>query len=159
MSDWSAEKEEKNWIKHRIWFEEADTIFDDPLIIVIDDPDHSNEEDRYIAIGQSDYGRLIVLSYTVRGDGEPWLISAREAEPRERRRYVGTDTLRDGDEMRTYYDFSEGVRGKHYRGRSRTLRSYGIEMDVAEHFPTSEDVNRALRMLIAEGRVPKRRNE
>ena len=64
-------------------------------------------------------------------------------------------TMRDGDDdMRPYYDFSGGVRGKHYQGGSRTMVGYGIEEEIAAYFPTNEDVNNALRLLIAEGRVP-----
>ena len=82
----------------------------------------------------------MVVSYTIRND-EPWLISARMAEARE---------------LRPFYDFSKGVRGKHFRGRPRTMVSYGIDAEIAAYFPTSEDVNKALRTLIEEGRVPVR---
>ena len=64
------------------------------------------------------------------------------------------DSIRDEDEMRSYYDFGGGVRGKHYRGRPRTMVSYGVEAEIAAYFPTDEDLNNALRMLISEGRVP-----
>src|SRR6185369_6255084 len=104
-----------NWCKHHVHYEEAFTIFEDPFIAVIDDPDHSVVENRYVAVGQTNQGRLVVVTYTIRND-EPWLITAREAEPRERRRHM-SGKVRDGDEMRPYYDFSNGVRGKHYQGR------------------------------------------
>jgi uncharacterized DUF497 family protein len=157
-SRWNDDKDEANWKKHHVRFKEADTIFDDPLIVAIDDPEHSHEEDRYLAIGETKRKRLVVVLYTIRDD-EQWLISARDAETRERRRYMSGDSIPDEDEMRPYYDFSAGVRGKHYRGRPRTMVSYGIDAEVAAHFPTDEDVNNALRMLIAEGRVPEPREK
>lgn len=154
-SRWNDEKDEANLRKHGIRFEEAITVFDDPLIVVIDDPEHSHGESRFLAMGATDERRLVVVSYTIRND-DLWLISARPAEARERRRYMAGDSIRDEDEMRPYYDFSNGVRGKHYRGRPRTMVSYGIDAELAAYFPTSEDVNRALRMLVDEGRVPVR---
>lgn len=152
-SRWNEAKDEANWTKHQIRFAEADAIFDDPLIVVINDPEHSDDENRYLAIGETKHRRVVVVSYTIRDD-EQWLISARVAEPRERRRYMAGDSIRDEDEMRSYYDFSGGVRGKHYRGRPRTMVSYGVEAEIAAYFPTDEDLNNALRMLISEGRVP-----
>ena len=154
-SRWNDGKNESNWQKHGVSFEEADTVFDDSLIIVIDDPEHSHEEDRYVAIGATCEHRLVVVSYTIRND-EPWLISARMAEARERKKYMGADSINDGGDIRPFYDFSGGVRGKHFRGRSRTMVSYGIDAEIAAYFPTSEDVNKALRTLIEEGRVPVR---
>ena len=154
-SRWNDIKNEINFQKHGISFEEAETIFNDPLIIVIDDPEHSYEENRYVAIGATCERRLVVVAYTIRND-ESWLISARMAEARERKKYMGADSINDGGDMRPYYDFSDGVRGKHFRGRDRTMVSYGIEAEIAAYFPTNEDVNRALRMLIEEGRVPVR---
>jgi len=153
-SRWNDAKNEINFQKHGISFEEADTVFDDQLILVIDDPEHSDEENRHVAIGATCERRVVVVSYTIRND-EPWLISARMAEARERKKYMGADSINDGD-IRPFYDFSKGVRGKHFRGRSRTMVSYGIEAEIAAYFPTSEDVNNALRTLIAEGRVPVR---
>jgi uncharacterized DUF497 family protein len=154
-SRWNDGKNEINFQKHGISFEEADSVFDDPLIIVIDDPEHSYEENRHVAIGATCERRLVVVSYTIRND-EPWLISARTAEARERKKYMAADSINDGGDIRPYYDFSGGVRGKHFRGRDRTMVSYGIDAEIAAYFPTSEDVNKALRMLIEEGRVPVR---
>jgi uncharacterized DUF497 family protein len=153
-SRWNDGKNEINFQKHGISFEEADSVFDDPLILVIDDPEHSWEENRHVAIGATCERRLVVVSYTIRND-ESWLISARMAEARERKKYMGADSINDGD-IRPYYDFSGGVRSKHFRGRDRTMVSYGIDAEIAAYFPTSEDVNKALRTLIEEGRVPVR---
>lgn len=67
-------------------FEEAKTVFDDPLYIDFYDPDHSDGEDRYIMMGMSRQSRLLLVAYTERGDGIR-LISAREATRAERKTY------------------------------------------------------------------------
>ena len=67
-------------------FEEAKTVFDDLSYIDFYDPDHSIDEDHYIIIGESRQGRLLIVSYTERGNIIR-LISAREAIPRERKVY------------------------------------------------------------------------
>lgn len=81
--DWDETKAEKNLLKHGISFEEATTVFDDPLYVDFYDPDHSDDEERYIIIGQSQQHRLLLVSYTER-ETSIRLISAREAKRRER---------------------------------------------------------------------------
>ena len=72
--------------KHGVTFEEAQTVFEDDLFVVFDDPDHSDHEKRYLIMGQSREGRLLVVSYTERSR-QVRLISARPATRRERRAY------------------------------------------------------------------------
>ncbi len=84
--EWDEEKAEANLGKHGVSFDEARTVFDDPLYVDFYDPDHSYEEHRYIIIGHSRQGRLLLVSYTERGDVLR-LISSREATPAERRTY------------------------------------------------------------------------
>ena len=84
--EWNEEKAEANLAKHGIAFDEAKTIFDDPLYIEFYDPDHSEDEDRFIMIGQSVQNRLLVVSYTDRNDNIR-LISAREATRMEKKVY------------------------------------------------------------------------
>jgi hypothetical protein len=84
--EWDEEKAAANLAKHGVSFEEARTIFDDPLYVDFYDPDHSSEEHRYIIIGESRQGRLLVASYTERG-GVTRLISAREVTRSEREAY------------------------------------------------------------------------
>lgn len=86
--EWNEEKAEKNLAKHRVAFDEATTVFDDPLHVDFYDPDHSDEEERYLIVGRSRRGRLLILSYMERGAAVR-LISAREATPAERRTYEG----------------------------------------------------------------------
>lgn len=84
--EWHSEKAASNFKKHKIEFEEARTSFDDPLFIAFEDPDHSVEENRFILMGESLEGRLLVVCYTMRGDIIR-LISARKATRAERRYY------------------------------------------------------------------------
>lgn len=65
---------------------EAISVFGDQLEITIPDPDHSESEFRFLSLGCSDQGRLLVVAYTER-QGRVRLISAREAAPRERKKY------------------------------------------------------------------------
>ncbi len=61
--DWNRDKAKANLSKHGISFDEARTVFDDPLYIDFYDPDHSVDEERYIIVGQSQQRRLLVVSY------------------------------------------------------------------------------------------------
>ncbi|MCL1473085.1 BrnT family toxin [Argonema antarcticum] len=84
--EWNEEKARANVKKHSISFVEAATVFSDPFSVIIDDPLHSTEEYRFIAIGYSDRQRLLVVVYTEREDNIR-IISARVATSRERRTY------------------------------------------------------------------------
>jgi uncharacterized DUF497 family protein len=84
--EWDEKKAKQNLRKHRVPFDEAETVFDDPLSITIRDPDHSEAEERFIDIGQSDKGRILVVSYTERGL-RTRLIMARLATRAERKKY------------------------------------------------------------------------
>ena len=75
--EWDAEKAARNLQKHGVSFDEAGSVFGDPLYIDFYDPDHSDEEQRYIVIGLSNAGRLLLVSYTER-ETVIRLISARE---------------------------------------------------------------------------------
>lgn len=84
---WDPRKAGRNLAKHGVSFDEAKTVFDDDLFLVFEDPDHSAEESRYIIMGQSTQGRLLVVAYTERTDTIR-LISARRATRQERRVYA-----------------------------------------------------------------------
>ncbi len=83
---WDEEKAKANLKKHRVGFDEATTVFTDPFSMTIHDPDHSADEQRYIAIGSSDKGRVLVMVYIERGSTIR-IISCRKATPSERKRY------------------------------------------------------------------------
>jgi uncharacterized DUF497 family protein len=84
--EWDEEKAASNLAKHGVSFEEAKTIFDDPLYVDFYDPDHSFDEHRYIIIGASQQRRVLIVSYTDRDD-VCRLISAREVTRSERETY------------------------------------------------------------------------
>jgi uncharacterized DUF497 family protein len=84
--EWNENKAASNLSKHGVSFEEAKTVFDDPLYIDFYDPDHSENEERYLIVGESNRGRLLIVSYTERGDSIR-LISAREVTRTEREAY------------------------------------------------------------------------
>jgi len=84
--EWNPEKAISNRAKHNVSFEEASTVFGDPLSETFDDPDHSFEEQRFIIIGHSENGRLLFVSHT--DDGKTVrIISAREVISAERNQY------------------------------------------------------------------------
>ena len=85
--EWDPAKAASNQRKHGVSFAEASTIFGDPLELTVSDPDHSVGEDRYLSLGRSVVGRLLVISYTERERNRIRLISARLATPTERARY------------------------------------------------------------------------
>ena len=84
--EWDEKKAADNLADHGVSFEEAKTVFDHPLYVDFYDPDHSIGEHRFIIMGESRQGRLLMVSYTERGD-KLRLISARELTPAERRQY------------------------------------------------------------------------
>jgi len=84
--DWDDRKAEYNIEKHGVSFIEAATVFYDPLSVTFDDPDHSDEEDRFIVIGASAQARLLMVAHTDRGN-HIRIMSARTLKPRERRFY------------------------------------------------------------------------
>jgi uncharacterized DUF497 family protein len=87
--EWDPEKAASNLKKHGVAFTEAMTIFGDPFEVTIPDPDHSDDEFRFLSMGLSESNRLLVVAYTER-DQRTRIISAREASPQERREYEST---------------------------------------------------------------------
>lgn len=84
--EWDESKAASNRAKHCISFEEAATVFGDPLATTFDDPEHSMTEQRFITIGESRDGDILVVAHTSR-ENRIRIISAREATRRERRFY------------------------------------------------------------------------
>ncbi len=84
---WNSEKAASNARKHGVTFDEARTVFGDMLALDIDDPTHSQNERRFVIMGMSDRGRLIVVAYAEQDPETIRIISARPVQPRERRFY------------------------------------------------------------------------
>jgi len=87
--EWDPDKDVSNQKKHRVSFQEASTAFLDENGLLIDDPDHSEEEDRFILLGLSSSLRLLLVCHCYRAiDGTIRIISARKADRQERNEYV-----------------------------------------------------------------------
>ena len=84
--EWDPVKAQNNLTKHGVSFDEAATVFGDPLAVTIDDPDHSQDEQRFLTTGLSKRQRLVILAHADRG-GRVRMITAREATPAERKQY------------------------------------------------------------------------
>jgi hypothetical protein len=84
--EWNPQKAEANRRKHGVTFDEASSVFADPLSVAIPDPDHSEHEARMVLIGRSSAGSLLVVAHTEAGE-RIRLISARRASRREQRHY------------------------------------------------------------------------
>jgi uncharacterized protein len=86
--EWDPAKAAANERKHRVSFDEASTAFADPFARIIFDPDHSEEEDRFVLLGLSMVSRVLVVCHCYReGDQVIRLISARKADRHERNQY------------------------------------------------------------------------
>ena len=86
LFEWDEEKNKKNIVKHGIGFDEASSVFNDGLAEIIDDPDHSEYEQRYLILGMSKKIRPLVVAFTERNN-HIRIISSRLATKNERRHY------------------------------------------------------------------------
>ena len=87
---WDEEKQRINIKKHGITFIEAATVFDDEGALIINDPDHSPNEDRFIIMGFSENARILIVCHCYRSDDSIIrIISARKAQRKERKEYGG----------------------------------------------------------------------
>jgi len=87
---WDEKKNRENIQKHKVSFEEAETVFYDPNGKLIDDPDHSDDEDRFIILGLSKMLRLLVVCHCYRENDETIrIITARKATKKEVKYYGG----------------------------------------------------------------------
>lgn len=84
--EWDEKKAAESLRKHGVSFDEAMTVFEDPLFLIFSDVPHSLREQRYIIMGRSNQGRLLVVAYTSRKD-RTRLISAKKATHWERKAY------------------------------------------------------------------------
>ena len=86
--DWDERKNRANRTKHGVWFEEAQTVFDDPRALLFPDPDHSKEEERFLLLGTSSVGRTLLVVHCFNESEELFrIISARRATTKEARIY------------------------------------------------------------------------
>ena len=88
--EWDRDKAKSNRRKHGVSFDEAVTVFYDPLAATFSDPDHSQEEHRLMSLGYSAQGHLLLVCHT-ESSGAIRIISARRATPREKKRHENED--------------------------------------------------------------------
>lgn len=86
--EWDGQKAGENLKKHGVAFDEAVTVFYDPLSATFDDPDHSRQEQRYITVGLSSQGRILVVAHAETRESIR-IISARPATAHERKMHEG----------------------------------------------------------------------
>jgi uncharacterized protein len=86
--EWDPEKAMQNLKKHGVCFDEAATVFYDPVSATFADPNHSEGEQRLITVGVSSQGRLLVVAHTERGNAVR-IINARPATAHERKKHEG----------------------------------------------------------------------
>ena len=87
--DWDPKKAQINLRRHKVSFEDAKTVFSDERALLIDDPDHSEEEDRFVLLGLSQSLRLLVVVHCYREEGHVIrIISARKADADEQAIYL-----------------------------------------------------------------------
>lgn len=86
--DWDGGNAEKNWLRHRVSQSECEQVFFNRPLVVAEDLRHSDSEDRFFALGESDAGRLLFVAYVLRGD-RIRVISARDMTRREQKEYEG----------------------------------------------------------------------
>lgn len=84
--EWNPDKAARNLEKHGVSFQEAVTVFNDPLSVTFPDPNHSIGESRYIIIGRSRFGQILIVAHTDRLETVR-IISARKATRQEQRFY------------------------------------------------------------------------
>jgi uncharacterized DUF497 family protein len=91
--DWNPDKAKQNLKKHKVSFERATTIFQDPAAVSVFDEEHSDDEGRWVTLGKSDQGEILVVIHTFRevtaNSMDVRIISARGATKRERQTYEG----------------------------------------------------------------------
>lgn len=139
------EESEFNARKHGISFDEGSTVFADTFSLTVPHPAHSGEEERFVTLGSSHRGKLLVVVYT---DAETISTSsAREQRIDEKERPMKKKTEDNDSVMQPHYDLAGGVRGKYARRYAQGTDVVVLEPDVARAFPNAEAVNSSLRAL------------
>ena len=148
--EWDHQKAHYNFRKHAITFEEASTVFYDPLSATFADPDHSIGEFRFITIGFSNKNRLLAWIPMLRNQTD-FELSVHEQLRWAKGKSMKARKNKATDDLRPDYDFdySKGVRGKYHQ----QLMDVGsniviIDPDLASIFHDSAAVNEALRLLL-----------
>ena len=143
--EWDPIKAQVNLARHEVSLEEATTAFGDPLSLTITDPAHSSEEMRFVLLGESFRGRLMVVVH--RSVQRGYELSALDWQPEESEPPMKKMT--DDSEMKEEYDFGDGLRGKYAAQFVEETNVVVLDSDIAAEFKTSKAVNDALRAQLA----------
>jgi uncharacterized DUF497 family protein len=158
--EWHATKAFGNLKKHGVSFDEATTVFGDPLNVLVPDPDHGLGERRYLLLGMFNRQRLLVVAFAERPP-RTRLISARRPTRMSgvsmKKKASRTRTRSDRDTMRCDYDFSKGVRGATASRYAKGANVVVIDPSVLDVFPDAASVNETLRALAPVLRTKRRR--
>ncbi|HEX3683830.1 MAG TPA: BrnT family toxin [Bryobacteraceae bacterium] len=141
--------------KHGVSFEEAASVFLDPLAVTFADPDHSEAERREITIAML-WTSAWYSCVTANASIEFGLVTPVWRHHRNEEDFVKKDSKAASDQMRDEYgpsDLRGGVRGKYYRRATAETNLVLIDADLVELFPNSNSVNRALRLLADTAKV------
>lgn len=134
---WDENKNDINKKKHKLSFEEAKTVFYDENALVINDPEHS-QEDRFIILGVSDKTNLLVVCHCYReSDSVIRIISARKATTTETKQY---NNFQDGDIMREEYDFSNAKRNPYAKKLKKQI-TINIDIDTVDYFKKQSETS------------------
>ena len=128
---WDPVKARRNKKKHGVDFEEAATVFRDQLLLILPDPAHSGEENRWVALEKSVSQLLLVVVHT-EDERRVRIISARKAEPRERGNMNrNSKRPRKNNEVQPEYDFGRALRGKYLKRFPQDVVMVTLAPDVA----------------------------
>lgn len=157
--EWDADKADENLKKHGVAFEEALTVFADPLARIFDDLDHSIDERRELIVGHSAEQRLLLVSFTDRGR-RTRIIGARNATAQSDATMKKTpkrNRRSDSNGMHAEYklDYSRAKPNRFAARMNRPVVAVVLAPDVASVFDSSAKVNAQLRSVIA-ARPPKK---
>jgi uncharacterized DUF497 family protein len=156
--EWDPAKAAGNRRKHAVDFREALTALEDPLSTTYPDPEHSVDERRFVTIGASARGRVLVVAHWTAA--QRLASSARGEPPRASAGSMKKASSRTpGDDLRPEYDFTSmkgGVRGKYYRRFGAGTNIVRLEPALAKAFPTDEAANEALRTVVRASRTLRR---
>lgn len=144
--DWDPAKASANLKKHGVSFEEAVTVFADPLSLNMPDPLHSEDELRFLVLGMSTSHRQLVVAYAERESlvrEKPQGANAMTTKKTK----ATTKVDRDRDTLQREYDFSKATPGVTARQFAEGSNVVVIDPDLQQLFPTSQAVNDALRGL------------
>ena len=154
--EWDPDKARRNLRKHRLSFEEATTAFEDDRSLTTPDPAHSVGEERFLLLGRTGSGRIVVVAFTERtgiltpsASSQPASPTAASATTMKKAKRKTASPRRPAaeDDLLPHYDFRGGVRGKYAARYREGTNVVVLAPDVAARFPDSAAVNRALRAL------------